>query len=56
MIGDSTTASGKGWFKTHPSAEQRMDKVKGRIAALSAVPAEASVRTKRFEQSVAALK
>ena len=56
MIGDSTTASGKGWFKTHPSAEQRMDKVKSRIAALSAVPAEASVRTKRFEQSVAALK
>jgi predicted Zn-dependent protease len=55
MIGDSTTASGKGWFKTHPSAEQRMDKVKSRISALSSVPAEASVRTKRFEQSVAAL-
>ncbi|OGD35144.1 MAG: hypothetical protein A2V45_05825 [Candidatus Aminicenantes bacterium RBG_19FT_COMBO_58_17] len=56
MIGDSTTASGKGWFKTHPSAEQRMEKVKGKIAALSSVPAEASVRTKRFEQSVAKLK
>jgi len=55
MIGDSTTASGKGWFKTHPSAEQRMDKVTSRIAALSSVPAEAQVRTKRFEQSVAGL-
>lgn len=55
MIGDSTIASGKGWFKTHPSAEQRMDKVKSRIAALSSVPAEAQVRTKRFELSVAAL-
>ena len=55
MIGDSTTASGKGWFKTHPSAKQRMDKAKSRIAALSSVPAEAQVRTKRFEQSVAAL-
>ena len=56
MIGDSTTASGKGWFKTHPSAEQRIEKVRGKIAALSFVPAEASVRTKRFEQSVAKLK
>jgi predicted Zn-dependent protease len=55
MIGDATTASGKGWFKTHPSAEQRMDKVKSRIAALPSVPLEAQVRTKRFEQSVAAL-
>ena len=55
MIGDSTTSSGKGWFKTHPSAEQRMDKAKSRIAALSSVPVEAQVRTKRFEQSVAAL-
>ena len=55
MIGDATTSSGKGWFKTHPSAEQRMDKVKSRIASLSSVPLEAQVRTKRFEQSVAAL-
>ena len=55
MIGDSTAASGKGWFKTHPSAEQRLEKVKNRIAALSSVPSEASVRTKRFEQSVAGL-
>jgi predicted Zn-dependent protease len=56
MIGDSTTASGKGWFKTHPSAEQRMDKVESQIASLSSVPVEASVRTNRFEQSVATLK
>jgi len=56
MIGDSTTASGKGWFKTHPSAEQRMEKVKSQIASLSKVPVEAPVRTKRFEQSVAKLK
>jgi predicted Zn-dependent protease len=56
MIGDSTTASGKGWFKTHPSAEQRMEMAKSRIAALSSIPEEASVRTKRFEQSIAKLK
>jgi predicted Zn-dependent protease len=56
MVGDATTASGKGWFKTHPSAEQRLDKAKGRISALSSVPEEASVRTKRFEQTIAKLK
>lgn len=56
MIGDSSTASGKGWFKTHPSAEQRMEKVKSQIASLSSVPVEAPVRTKRFAQSVAILK
>jgi predicted Zn-dependent protease len=55
MIGDSTSASGKGWFKTHPSAEQRMDKAKSRIAALTSVPEEATVRTKRFEKSIAKL-
>jgi len=55
MIGDTTTASAKGWFKTHPSAEQRMEKVKSRIGSLSSAPVEASVRTKRFEQSVAKL-
>jgi predicted Zn-dependent protease len=57
MAGDTAEgASGKGWFKTHPSAEQRLERVKGRIAKLSPVPAEASVRTKRFAQSVAKLK
>jgi predicted Zn-dependent protease len=56
MVGDSSTASGKGWFKTHPSSEQRLDRVKSRIAGLSSVPAEAPARTKRFEQSVAKLR
>ncbi len=56
MIGDSTTASGKGWFKTHPSAEDRMEKAKGRIAGLSSVPALAPVRTARFEQNIAKMK
>jgi predicted Zn-dependent protease len=53
MVGDSSAASGKGWFKTHPSAEDRLEKAKGRIAALSSVPAAAAVRTARFEQTIA---
>ena len=45
MIGDTTTASGKGWFKTHPSAEQRLEKAKDRISALASAPRKAPVRT-----------
>jgi predicted Zn-dependent protease len=56
MVGDSSAAAGKGWFKTHPSAEQRMGKLKAQLNALSAVPEEAQVRTKRFQQIVSALK
>jgi predicted Zn-dependent protease len=56
MAASGTTASGKGWFKTHPSSEQRLEKVKSRIASFSSVPVEASVRTKRFEQSMAKLR
>ena len=56
MVGDTSTASGKGWFKTHPSAEQRLEKVKNQIASLSKVPQEAQVRTQRFVQHVASLK
>jgi predicted Zn-dependent protease len=56
MIGDSSAAAGKGWFKTHPSAEQRIGKVKAQLSSVSAVPEEAQVRTKRFQQSLTGLK
>jgi predicted Zn-dependent protease len=56
MVGDSSTVAGKGWFKTHPSAEQRIEKINSRISALPAIPQEAQVRTTRFQQNVAALK
>jgi len=56
MVGDSSTAAGKGWFKTHPSADQRMDKVKSRLGAVSAVPEEAQVRTQRFQKNIGVLK
>jgi predicted Zn-dependent protease len=56
MVGDSSSAAGKGWFKTHPSAEQRIEKLKSRVNAQAALPEEAQIRTKRFQQSVAGLK
>jgi predicted Zn-dependent protease len=56
MVGDSSSAAGKGWFKTHPSAEQRIEKLKSRVNPQAALPEEAQIRTKRFQQSVAGLK
>ncbi len=56
MVGDSSTAAGKGWFKTHPSPEQRMDRVEKQVDAASAPRDAIQVRAKRFEQSMAGLK
>ncbi|MEW5900475.1 MAG: M48 family metalloprotease [Acidobacteriota bacterium] len=56
MVGDSSAVSGKGWFKTHPSAEQRLEKVKARLGTLPASPREEPVRTKRYQQKVVGLK
>jgi len=56
MVGDKSTAAGKGWFKTHPSPEDRLQRVNGEIASAKNVPAKADVRTARFKQSVGNLK
>ncbi len=56
MVGDSSAVSAKGWFKTHPSAEDRIEKATGLIAALKSPPQIEAVRTKRFQQSIAGLK
>jgi predicted Zn-dependent protease len=56
MVGDSSAVSAKGWFKTHPSAEDRIQKATAQIAALKSPPQIEAVRTQRFQQSVAGLK
>jgi len=56
MVGDSSTASGKGWFKTHPAAADRIEKAKAKTAGMGKLPLEDPVRTKRFQQSTAGLK
>jgi predicted Zn-dependent protease len=56
MVGDSSTASGKGWFKTHPAAADRLDKVNGKLSSLGSVPKVEPSRTERFEQNAAGLK
>jgi beta-barrel assembly-enhancing protease len=56
MVGDSSAAAGKGWFKTHPSPEQRIEQLNGTIAALGRTPGIDPVRTQRFRQNIALLK
>ncbi|MCX6564436.1 MAG: M48 family metalloprotease [Candidatus Aminicenantes bacterium] len=56
MVGDKSAASGKGWFKTHPTPEQRMTGLNKQIAALGDVPKVDDARTKRFDQAFNSLK
>ena len=56
MVGDKSAASGKGWFKTHPTPEQRIDRINREIGSLKTAPKIDEVRTKRFKQSVGALR
>ena len=56
MVGDTSTASGKGWFKTHPGPEQRIEKDRLQAASSSVNLGGEPVRTSRFQQAVAGLK
>lgn len=55
MAGGATGASGKGWFRTHPTAEDRIGKVDASIKSMTRVPKTLQVRTDRFAQSVKGL-
>jgi len=52
MVDDSSDVSGKGWFKTHPKANDRIARVKNEISNIKTTPLKDSVRTKRFLQSI----
>jgi len=56
MVGDKTAVSGKGWFKTHPTPEQRIREADSEINRLRPVPVIASVRTQRFKAAVASVR
>lgn len=56
LVGDTSAVSGKGWFKTHPSPESRLEKARQDIASLKKLPSVASVRTERFKKSLSGLK
>jgi predicted Zn-dependent protease len=46
----------KGWFKTHPSAKDRINRAQKEIGKLKTKPAKQDVRTSRFQQAVQGLK
>lgn len=56
MVGDKSGASGAGWFKTHPSAEQRLGKIADVIGATAPHPKIDTARTNRFKQATAGLR
>jgi predicted Zn-dependent protease len=56
MVGDTSAVAGQGWFKTHPSAEQRIERLNGTIASLGPVPRTEAFRTQRFQQNIGVLK
>jgi predicted Zn-dependent protease len=50
MAADSSDVSGKGWFKTHPGAKERIEEANKEIAFLKSVPLQEPARTERFRQ------
>ncbi len=55
MVDDTSAESEKGWFKTHPSAKDRIGRVEKEISSLSSVPSERSERTDRFRNAMRGL-
>jgi predicted Zn-dependent protease len=56
MVEDSAGQEGKGWFRTHPSAKDRLAKVTKQIKEIKPSPSEQKVRTGRFQQALMSLK
>ena len=56
MTGGQAGGDAKGWFKTHPTAEDRMAKVTAQIKGIPKVPNTLAIRTDRFNKSVKGLK
>ena len=56
MVDEAGKSEDKGWFKTHPSASDRMKRAGKEIGKLKTSPAIQSVRTSRFQQAVKSLK
>jgi predicted Zn-dependent protease len=55
MVGDHSAESGLGWFKTHPSAEDRIERAKKEISALKSLPQTDAERTSRFQKAMKTL-
>jgi len=56
MVDDSSKGLVEGWFKTHPSAKDRLDRVNKEISSLKTVQHKLAVRTLRFKEAMKSLK
>ncbi len=56
MREDSSQGEGKGWFKTHPSAGDRIERAQKEISLLSFTPEKESARTSRYEKAIQGLR
>ncbi len=56
MVDDASSESDKGWFKTHPSAKDRIERVTKEISSIQTMPAKNSARTSRFQSAIKGLK
>lgn len=56
MADEEGKAGLKGWFQTHPSAKDRMNRVEKEMSTLGPLPAKQAVRTTRFQSAVKSLR
>ena len=56
MVDDTSGESAKGWFKTHPSAKDRIGRAQKEILSVSTMPAENNARTSRFQNAMKSLR
>jgi len=53
---DPAQGEEKGWFKTHPSAADRIERAHKEISSLSFIPEKVSARTARYKKAVQGLR
>lgn len=56
MAKETGKESDKGWFRTHPTPDQRIEKIRLQISGLNSVPKKDPLRTQRFKKAMAGLK
>jgi len=56
MVDDKSSESSKGWFKTHPSAKDRIGRATKEISSIKPMPAKNKARTSRFQNAIKTLK
>jgi len=56
MVSESSSVADKGWFKTHPSAADRIERVEKQIKALPDLPKVEQIRSDRFNQQIKSLR